>query len=178
MSFFQDRELLGNSIRFKNWMSKLMPTTCKVCVKKHGTIFPYDVDEDRYVPAHINGQCKIVPMRTKRVGTATEDGVFGADVFLIYDKALPDKYITKKEARSLGWVEENGNLDIVAPGKMIYGEHKNKLGKLPDAPGRIWYEADINYKGGYRQSDRILFSNDGLIFVSYDHYKTYYEITR
>ena len=61
---------------------------------------------------------------------------------------------------------------------MIYGEHKNKLGKLPSAPGRKWFEADINYKGGYRQSDRLLFSNDGLIFVSYDHYKTYYEMIR
>ena len=178
MNIFQDRELRGNSIHFKNWMSRLTLTTCEYCAFKHGTIFPYDVDEKRYVPVHDNGQCEIVPMRTKRVGTATEDGVLGADVFLVYDKSLPDNYITKSEARSLGWIEVVGNLDSVAPGKMIYGEHKNKLGKLPDAPGRIWYEADINYKGGYRQTDRILFSNDGLIFVSYDHYKTYYEITR
>jgi hypothetical protein len=43
--------------------------------------------------------------------------------------------------------------------------------------GRIWYEADINYDDGYRNHQRILYSNDGLIFVSYDHYQTYYEIT-
>ena len=40
----------------------------------------------------------------------------------------------------------------------------------------LWYEADINYTGGYRNDDRILFSNDGLIFVTYDHYETFLEI--
>ena len=42
--------------------------------------------------------------------------------------------------------------------------------------GRIWYEADINYKRGYRNTQRLLFSNDGLIFVTYDHYETFAEI--
>jgi hypothetical protein len=41
---------------------------------------------------------------------------------------------------------------------------------------RIWYEADINYTSGYRGTERILYSNDGLIFVTYDHYQTFYEI--
>ena len=40
-----------------------------------------------------------------------------------------------------------------------------------------WYEADINYKDGFRNRERILYSNDGLIFVSYDHYQTFYEVT-
>ena len=56
--------------------------------------------------------------------------------------------------------------------------YQNKDGKLPSTAGSVWYEADINYNGGYRNSERILYSNDGLIFVSYDHYKTFYEITR
>ena len=159
-------------------MSKLSLTTCTECAKKHGSIFPFDVDETTYVPAHINGQCKIVPMRTKQVGTATEDGVLGADTFLMYNHTLPDNYISMDEAKNLGWIASEGNLSAVAPGKMIFDEHQNRHGKLPCAPGRIWYEADINYAGGYRGHDRILFSNDGLIFVSYDHYKTYYEITR
>lgn len=47
---------------------------------------------------------------------------------------------------------------------------------LPTAPNRIWYEADINYEFGYRVTERILFSNDGLIFVTYDHYATFIEI--
>ena len=47
-----------------------------------------------------------------------------------------------------------------------------------DNHGRIWYEADINYESGYRNDARILYSNDGLIFASYDHYTTFYEITQ
>ena len=53
----------------------------------------------------------------------------------------------------------------------------NDEGRLPQASGRIWYEADINYTSGYRGLDRIYYSNDGLIFVSYDHGYTFYEIT-
>ena len=60
---------------------------------------------------------------------------------------------------------------------MIFdGIFNNKEGKLPSKNGRVWYEADINYTGGYRNDDRILFSNDGLIFVTYDHYETFLEI--
>ncbi len=174
----QDRKIKGESINWKNWMSVLSPTTCTECSQKHGTIFPFDIDETKYVPIHLNGQCKIVPMRTKQVGTATEDGVLGADVFLMYRHRLPEHYISKAEAKKFGWISNQGNLDEVAPGKMIYGDHQNRYGKLPSAPGRSWYEADINYRGGYRNHDRILFSSDGLIFVTYDHYQTYHEVIR
>ena len=65
-----------------------------------------------------------------------------------------------------------------APGKMLYGGiYHNDDGKLPEDINRIWYEADINYISGYRNGERILFSNDGLIFVTYDHYETFCEIT-
>ncbi|MBQ7902502.1 MAG: hypothetical protein IJ362_02105, partial [Oscillospiraceae bacterium] len=47
---------------------------------------------------------------------------------------------------------------------------------LPSDDGRVWYEADLSFKNDYRGSDRIVFSNDGLIFVTYDHYKTFTEI--
>ncbi len=70
-----------------------------------------------------------------------------------------------------------GNFNIVAPNKMIFrGKHKNKNGHLSMKPERVWYEADINYKSGYRNKQRIVYSNDGLIFVTYDHYKTFTEI--
>ena len=87
---------------------------------------------------------------------------------------LPDCYITKEEARKLGWKPSEGNLHEVAPGKAIGGDvFHNREGKLPDAPGRIWYEADLNYKGGHRGPERIVFSNDGLIYVTRDHYQTF-----
>lgn len=56
------------------------------------------------------------------------------------------------------------------------GVYKNRDKRLPDALGRIWYEADINHSFGYRGGERILYSNDGLIFVTYDHYATFVEI--
>ena len=60
---------------------------------------------------------------------------------------------------------------------MIGGDvFANSASKLPSTPGRVWYEADINYKKGKRNKQRIVWSNDGLIFVTYDHYETFYEI--
>lgn len=53
----------------------------------------------------------------------------------------------------------------------------NAKRKLPESIGRTWKEADLDYTQGKRNAKRILWSNDGLIFVSYDHYKTFYEIT-
>ncbi len=84
---------------------------------------------------------------------------------------LPDNYITKNEAKNLGWVSSEGNLDEVAPGMSIGGDKfGNREGLLPTAPGRQYYECDINYEGGYRGGERIVFSNDGLIYYSADHY--------
>ena len=56
------------------------------------------------------------------------------------------------------------------------GIYKNKYKHLPDELGRIWYEADINYYEGKCNRHRLLWSNDGLTFVTYDHYETFYEI--
>lgn len=59
---------------------------------------------------------------------------------------------------------------------MTKGIYRNYDGHLPNKYGRVWYEADINYSGGFRNSMRIVYSNDALIFVTYDHYQTFYEI--
>ena len=49
-------------------------------------------------------------------------------------------------------------------------------GVLPDAPGRIWFEADLNYHSGKRNGHRVLWSNDGLMFVTYNHYESFIEV--
>ena len=49
---------------------------------------------------------------------------------------------------------------------------------MPPAPNRMWYEADFDYASGERDGNRVFYSNDGLIFVSYDHGKTFYELTK
>ena len=58
---------------------------------------------------------------------------------------------------------------------MLLLERKTN-GHLPFKLGRSWCEADINYTYGFRGVERILFSNDGLIFVTHDHYLTFCEI--
>ena len=84
---------------------------------------------------------------------------------------LPFNYLTKSEARELGWDSAAGNLWEVAPGMSIGGDRfGNREGLLPDARGRTWYECDVNYQGGYRGPERLLFSDDGLIYYSGDHY--------
>ena len=84
---------------------------------------------------------------------------------------LPENYLTKSEARELGWDSAAGNLWKVAPGMSIGGDRfGNREGLLPDARDRAWYECDVNYSGGYRGAERLLFSDDGLIYYSGDHY--------
>ena len=90
---------------------------------------------------------------------------------------LPDYYITKKEAQREGWVAKEGNLCDVLPGRAIGGDiFTNREKTLPVKKGRIWYEADINYDCGRRNARRVVYSNDGLIFVTHDHYKNFEEI--
>ena len=101
----------------------------------------------------------------------TFEGV--ADYIVKYGR-LPDNFITKAEASKLGWDPQKGNLAEVAPGKSIGGDiFQNREKLLPDASGRVWREADINYTSGFRGSDRIVYSNDRLVYKTTDHYKTF-----
>jgi len=86
---------------------------------------------------------------------------------------LPDNFITKKEAEALGWT--GGSLEPYAPGKVLGGTYfGNYEGLLPSAPGRKYTECDIDTKGQRsRGAKRIVFSNDGLIYYTDDHYETF-----
>ncbi|MEZ7509459.1 ribonuclease domain-containing protein [Cloacibacterium sp. Arc13] len=89
---------------------------------------------------------------------------------------LPDYYITKSEAKSKGWVPSKGNLCEVAPGKAIGGDiWTNRQKSLPTKSGRKYFEADLNYNCGNRNADRVVFSNDGLVFITFDHYRSFEE---
>ena len=90
---------------------------------------------------------------------------------------LPPNYITKTEAQKLGWDNSKGNLWKVTQQKSIGGDRFGNLeGLLPKANGRQYYECDIDYHGGYRGAKRIIYSNDGLIFYTDDHYKTFKQL--
>lgn len=87
---------------------------------------------------------------------------------------LPDNYLTKDEAYDLGWDPDEGNLWKVAKGACIGGDKfSNYEGELPKKKGRKYYECDVNYDGGYRGPERIVFSSDGLVYYTPDHYDTF-----
>ena len=86
---------------------------------------------------------------------------------------LPGNFITKKEAQALGW--SGGSLEPYAPGKCIGGSHfGNYEGLLPEAEGRSYTECDIDTLGAdSRGAKRIVFSNDGLVYYTGDHYASF-----
>ncbi len=86
---------------------------------------------------------------------------------------LPVNFITKAEARSLGW--NGGGLEDYAPGCCIGGDKfGNYEGSLPEANGRRYFECDINTLGeNSRGAERLVYSNDGLIYYTPDHYETF-----
>lgn len=85
---------------------------------------------------------------------------------------LPDYYITKSEARKQGWVASEGNLCEVLPGKAIGGDKfSNREKTLPS--GKQYFEADVNYNCGNRNADRIVFTKDGDVYLTKNHYKSF-----
>ena len=86
---------------------------------------------------------------------------------------LPPNFITKKDAEKAGW--SGGSLEKVLPGMCIGGDYfGNYEGLLPKAKGRQWTECDINTLGAKsRGPERIVFSNDGLIYYTPDHYESF-----
>ncbi|MBQ6335372.1 MAG: ribonuclease [Erysipelotrichaceae bacterium] len=87
---------------------------------------------------------------------------------------LPSNFVTKAEAKKMGWEASKGNLQKVCKGCSIGGDSfSNREGILPKKKGRKYYECDIDYQGGTRNAKRIVFSNDGLIYYTEDHYNSY-----
>jgi hypothetical protein len=107
-----------------------------------------------------------------------EDGYYTspddvADYLYLYGK-LPGNYLTKEEAKDLGWVSTDGNLWEVTDEMSIGGDYfGNYEGLLPEGNGRKWNECDVNYSGGYRGAERLVYSNDGLIYYTEDHYESF-----
>lgn len=107
----------------------------------------------------------------------TEDGTYDdKDHVALYIHAfgrLPSNYVTKKQAREKGW--NSGSLEPYLPGCCIGGDYfGNNEGLLPKKKGRTYYECDIGTMGKKSRGEkRIVFSNDGLIYYTSDHYESY-----
>ena len=130
----------------------------------------------------ISGQVALPPAATQPASVATQapaaitEPKAIADYLFRYGQ-LPDNFITKDEAKALGWDSSKNYVSDVAPGKSIGGDRfGNYEGLLPKAGGRTYREADCNYTGGPRGAERIVYSSDGLVFYTSDHYKTFTEM--
>ena len=168
--------VFGKSKNFKNRISHLDVKICINCKSYHGKIWPIDKTPDEEPPLHPHCRCAILLMDTINAGTATIGGLDGADWYLKYYSKLPDYYITKAEAEKSGWSRGKCPSNFISRKMIFGGVYFNSNGHLPVKGGRIWYEADINYVNGKRNSQRVVWSNDGLIFVTFNHYKTFFEI--
>ncbi|MBQ8556887.1 MAG: ribonuclease [Clostridia bacterium] len=129
------------------------------------------------------------PQVQSQLGSSAEEGGSAADAleaegpiiapqdiadYIFAYGTLPGNFITKSEAEALGWDSSENYLSDVAPGKSIGGDRfGNYEGLLPKASGRTWKEADCNYVSGPRNAERIVFSNDGLVYYTSDHYESF-----
>lgn len=136
-------------------------------------------------PAAATKPAATTEARTEAATEATEeeqDIVWGesyttaedvAEYIYLYGE-LPENFITKKEAGELGWESREGNLWEVAPGMSIGGDYfGNYEGILPEGKYR---ECDINYDGGYRGEERIIYGEDGSVWYTDDHYESFTQL--
>ncbi len=136
-----------------------------------------EVDYEDLLGGLVSGECSADLPENVESLDLDEDGSYTSkdDVALyihLYGH-LPGNFITKKEAQTLGW--SGGSLEPYAPGKCIGGNRfGNYEGLLPEAEGRTYTECDIDTLGADRRgAKRIVFSNDGLIYYTGDHYESF-----
>lgn len=164
------------SHNWKHWVAQLDLKTCAECRTMHSKIYSINETVPNMPPLHWYCRCEIKPMNTVNSGECSKAGRNGADWWLMHRGSLPEYYIYIDDLRALGWKKSKAPAKY-APGKMVFGGiYRNDDGHLPDAPSRIWYEADLNYYSGRRNGHRLVWSNDGLLFVTYDHYESFIEV--
>ncbi len=165
------------SKKFLSWQTVSDEKRCVSCEAMDGKIVEKKDIWRIHPPLHLWCRCLLSFLRSIEAGEATDQGMEGVDFWLKYYKKLPGNYVTKEVAVVYGWIPKEGNLESVLPGHLIGGDvYYNHNGRLPSAPGRTWKEADLQYDGKYRGISRIIYSNDGLIFVTYDHYESFVKL--
>ncbi len=134
--------------------------------------------EEQSAPDNSDGFAASAEESTEQPNAPPVDGFYSSrDEVALYIHVygrLPDNFITKKEARELGW--SGGSVEeYTAPGMCIGGDRfGNYEGLLPEKEGRTYTECDIDTVGkSSRGAKRIIFSNDGLIYYTDDHYASF-----
>lgn len=165
----------------KKWLSALLilVLTCAALLTGCSEL-GIDTEDLMALPQMLNSlsyEQEIMP--AGETETIREDGEYSSKsevgLYLYLYGKLPDNYITKDEAYDLGWKSNGKTLDDVAPGKSIGGDRfGNREGLLPK--GKQYYECDIDYKGGDRNAKRIVYSPDGYIYYTEDHYASFEQL--
>ena len=125
--------------------------------------------------AQLAGDVPAMAAFAERVGLRDVTGFVETVQSLRDSGQLPPHYATKDEARAHGW--HGGGLCDIWPGHVIGGDRFNNFGhRLPQAPGRVYREADLDADCRGRGPKRLIFSNDGLIFETVDHYNTFTQV--
>lgn len=189
MDLFEDvRELINDlfnqSNRIPHFEQYLHKYECRMPCNDCGQYYYRLYEEGQHKPPvgeakHPHCDCYYALVRQLLAGTISIKGEQSPDLYLKKYGVLPDYYITKEEAINVyHWDKRINKLSDVAAGKMIGGiVYKNKKQLLPEKEGRIWYECDVDYESGKRNSKRLFYSNDGLMFYSPDHGQTqFYQI--
>lgn len=114
----------------------------------------------------------------RAVGLNDIDGFVATVAAISGGGRLPARYVTKGEAERSGW-RPGSDLCRHLPGRAIGGDRfGNREGRLPGAAGRRWTEADLDFNCGARGAKRLVFSNDGLIYVTVNHYQTFHAVPK
>jgi ribonuclease T1 len=125
-----------------------------------------------------SGETHDLQQFARSLGLRDIDGFVETIAALRRDGKLPDRYVTKREAARAGW-RPGDDLCRAAPGKAIGGDRfGNRERRLPVSQSRAWYEADLDFACGRRGAKRLVWSNDGLIYVTVDHYETFKPVPR
>lgn len=138
------------------------------------TLAPEDEVSEEYVTS------ELLPEEEMAAPQLPVEGAYYYDLenvalYLELYGALPDNYVTKREARALGW--SGGSVERYREGAAIGGDRfGNREGQLPAAKGRTYTECDLNTDGSNsRGAERLVFSSDGLYFYTGDHYEHFTE---
>lgn len=168
----------------KPWMKRLLTAVLVLVLSMTGylTLTPEDGNDSGSLSPGSSAQSRPVSgaqsgEEDESPGKLPEHGSYTTKedvaLYLYQYGRLPDNFITKKQAQKLGW--EGGSLEPYAPGKCIGGDYFGNYEKLlPTAKGREYTECDIDTLGAKsRGAKRIVFSNDGLIYYTDDHYESF-----
>ena len=139
--------------------------------KKNKEVTPTEVfnNQNRKENFNVNTQAKSTNFSGNIDELTNEKTVIN---YVKENNELPDYYITKGEARKQGWVASKGNLCDVLPGKAIGGDHfSNREKTLPT--NNQYFEADVNYNCGNRNADRIVYTKNGEVWLTKNHYKSF-----